>query len=123
MIAVIASVATAVLICATAAFLVRWLVLEMWDADLDQLIAETADAINLDPKFRAWILADGKPVGVAHGLTITPDFDDDDGDTCASCGGEGIVNACWDDMCASMDECIHGDGMVRCDECHGAGFV
>jgi hypothetical protein len=39
--------------------------------------------------------------------------DDDDG-YCDSCGGEGWILTCCDDMCHGAGYCIHGDGMEMC---------
>jgi hypothetical protein len=42
-------------------------------------------------------------------------------ENCWACGGSREMVACGDDLCASSDECIHGDGMAPCDECDGTG--
>lgn len=42
------------------------------------------------------------------------DWDDDDG-YCETCGGEGRIIDCWDDLC--QDGCIHGDGERPCPDC------
>lgn len=58
-----------------------------------------------------------------------PDDDDpfedwtDEDDTCLTCGGEGEVCVCPDDLCQGAGECIHGDGMALCPDCHGRGYV
>ncbi len=43
------------------------------------------------------------------------DFDDDDDRYCYTCGGEGRIIDCWDDLC--QDGCIHGDGERACPDC------
>lgn len=43
-----------------------------------------------------------------------PEYDDDDG-YCETCGGEGRIIDCWDDLC--QDGCIHGDGERACPDC------
>jgi hypothetical protein len=56
-----------------------------------------------------------------------PEDDHDFGDeyrereSCWACTGSGEMVVCCDDLCASSDECIHGDGMAPCDECNGTG--
>lgn len=42
------------------------------------------------------------------------DWDDDDG-YCETCGGEGRIIDCLDDLC--QDGCIHGDGERACPDC------
>ena len=52
--------------------------------------------------------------------------DDDDWSgpvTCPTCGGEGFVITCIDDMCRGCGECIHGDGEDICPECDGDGVI
>ena len=43
--------------------------------------------------------------------------------TCPNCWGSGIVNVCCDDLCATSDYCIHGDGEVICHVCNGDGYI
>ena len=43
--------------------------------------------------------------------------------TCPTCGGDGIIVTCLDDMCNGLGYCIHGDGEQPCPECHGEGSV
>jgi hypothetical protein len=47
--------------------------------------------------------------------------DDDFGsyDGCNTCGGEGFIVVCIDDMCRGAGECMHGDGEAPCPECGG----
>jgi len=58
------------------------------------------------------------------------EFDDDDlpdeydslidaDDCCQFCDGLGVIITCMDDMCASGDRCIHGDGEEPCGYCAG----
>lgn len=59
------------------------------------------------------------------------DFDEDEQDDdgsredfydfggCNTCGGEGFIVVCIDDMCRGCGECMHGDGEVTCPECKG----
>ena len=52
------------------------------------------------------------------------EIDDDDGyfcDGCNTCGGEGFIVTCIDDMCRGCGECMHGDGEVPCPHCYGDG--
>lgn len=58
------------------------------------------------------------------GRTIQDDDDrwtDDDNDdgTCYTCGGQGLIVTCIDDICRGGGECIHGDGEATCPECKG----
>ena len=56
------------------------------------------------------------------------DFDEDEHDDddfpfdvggCNTCGGEGFIVVCIDDMCRGAGECMHGDGEIPCPECGG----
>jgi hypothetical protein len=49
------------------------------------------------------------------------DHDDYDGDSggCNTCGGEGFIVTCIDDMCRGAGECMHGDGETPCPDCDG----
>ena len=57
------------------------------------------------------------------------DFDEDeidddefygcDADACNTCGGQGFVVTCIDDMCRGAGECMHGDGESPCPDCDG----
>lgn len=52
------------------------------------------------------------------------EFDDYDPDYdygCITCGGEGFIVVCIDDMCRGAGECMHGDGEDVCPECGGDG--
>ena len=40
---------------------------------------------------------------------------------CEKCHGEGFIITCCDDLC--QDGCIHGDGEITCNVCHGYGEV
>jgi protein gp37 len=42
---------------------------------------------------------------------------------CQHCHGTGTVVTCMDDLCASSDHCMHGDGEEPCPECGGEGEV
>ena len=52
---------------------------------------------------------------------VTPDdFDNEDyGDKCGceTCGGQGWIVVCIDDMCRGAGECMHGDGEIPCPDC------
>jgi hypothetical protein len=50
------------------------------------------------------------------------DFDYDEGG-CVTCGGEGVVVVCIDDMCHGAGECLHGDGMAICPTCRGESAI
>lgn len=43
--------------------------------------------------------------------------------TCLTCGGEGIIITCCDDICVGSGHCIHGDGEEYCPDCEGEGFI
>lgn len=43
--------------------------------------------------------------------------------TCPTCGGEGFIVTCIDDMCRGAGECMHGDGEDVCPDCDGEGSV
>lgn len=45
------------------------------------------------------------------------DFDDDDDRYCYTCGGEGVIITCIDDLCHAGNGCIHGDGERPCPDC------
>ena len=47
------------------------------------------------------------------------DYYDDYGDKsgCETCGGEGWLVVCIDDMCRGAGECMHGDGEIPCPDC------
>lgn len=45
----------------------------------------------------------------------------DEDPVCYTCGGEGIIITCCDDICVGGGHCIHGDGEDICPECHGEG--
>lgn len=53
------------------------------------------------------------------------DFDEDEYDDdsyvggCNTCGGEGFIVVCIDDMCRGAGECMHGDGEIPCPDCGG----
>lgn len=54
------------------------------------------------------------------------DFDEDEyddeypyDDGCMTCGGEGFIVVCIDDMCRGAGECMHGDGEIPCPTCGG----
>jgi hypothetical protein len=51
------------------------------------------------------------------------DFDEDElddcDDGCNTCGGEGFIVVCIDDMCRGAGECMHGDGEIPCPQCGG----
>lgn len=49
--------------------------------------------------------------------------DDDRGDSCPECWGEGEICDCCDDICAARGDCMHGDGMRMCPACNGNGVV
>lgn len=38
---------------------------------------------------------------------------------CNTCGGEGVIVVCIDDMCRGAGECMHGDGEIPCPDCGG----
>lgn len=38
---------------------------------------------------------------------------------CNTCGGEGYIVVCIDDMCRGAGECFHGDGEIPCPDCEG----
>lgn len=38
---------------------------------------------------------------------------------CNTCGGEGFIVVCIDDMCRGAGECMHGDGEIPCPDCGG----
>ena len=40
---------------------------------------------------------------------------------CHTCGGEGFILVCIDDLCHGVGYCIHGDGEDVCPDCHGDG--
>lgn len=40
---------------------------------------------------------------------------------CWSCGGQGQLLTCPDDLCQGAGECMHGDGEDPCDICDGTG--
>jgi hypothetical protein len=44
-----------------------------------------------------------------------------DGGGCNTCGGEGFIVVCVDDMCRGAGECMHGDGEAPCPDCGGHG--
>lgn len=46
-----------------------------------------------------------------------PDPDDDG--YCETCGGEGVIITCIDDLCVGAGECMHGDGEELCPDCDG----
>ena len=55
---------------------------------------------------------------------IESDQDDDyfePKDDCQRCGGTGRMIVCIDDMCQGSGECIHGDGVEKCEDCKGTG--
>lgn len=43
--------------------------------------------------------------------------------TCLTCGGEGTIITCCDDICVGGGHCIHGDGEEMCPDCEGEGFI
>ena len=43
--------------------------------------------------------------------------DGDDSDGCNTCGGEGWIVTCIDDLCRGAGSCIHGDGEEACPDC------
>lgn len=47
------------------------------------------------------------------------DPDEDFYGGCNTCGGEGFVVVCIDDLCRGAGECMHGDGEAPCPECGG----
>ena len=61
----------------------------------------------------------GDPVARA----VYGDDYDDGYVTCDVCHGSGSVITCPDDMCATSDTCMHGDGEEVCSECGGEGDV
>lgn len=44
----------------------------------------------------------------------------DDG-SCYMCGGARYIITCCDDLCATSDRCIHGDGEDDCPVCNADG--
>lgn len=40
---------------------------------------------------------------------------------CPSCGGNGVLMTCCDDLCHGQGYCIHGDGEDMCPACLGSG--
>lgn len=53
-----------------------------------------------------------------------PEYPDDDdrGEYCLWCDGEGVIVTCFDDLCRARGACIHGDGEQTCPECDGRGW-
>lgn len=50
------------------------------------------------------------------------DYFEDDG-YCNTCGGEGFIITCVDDLCHGGGYCIHGDGERVCPECKGRNLL
>jgi DNA-directed RNA polymerase subunit RPC12/RpoP len=46
-------------------------------------------------------------------------YDEDRDYYCPTCGGEGIIITCCDDICIGGGHCIHGDGEEICPDCGG----
>lgn len=46
---------------------------------------------------------------------------DDDSEGCYHCGGKRYVITCPDDLCATSDSCMHGDGEEDCPVCNANG--
>lgn len=42
---------------------------------------------------------------------------------CLTCGGDGVIITCCDDICVGIGHCIHGDGEEVCPDCGGEGEV
>jgi len=42
-----------------------------------------------------------------------------DDEFCYTCGNEGVVIVCCDDICRGLGYCIHGDGEEGCSDCGG----
>jgi hypothetical protein len=40
-------------------------------------------------------------------------------DGCNTCGGNGFIVICIDDLRRGAGECMHGDGEILCPECKG----
>lgn len=49
------------------------------------------------------------------------DYFEDDG-YCQTCGGEGFILTCCDDLCHGHGYCMHGDGERMCPACEGASL-
>ena len=49
---------------------------------------------------------------------LLSDYSDDDG-CCNTCGGEGFILTCCDDICHGLGHCIHSDGEIPCPDCDG----
>jgi len=56
--------------------------------------------------------------GCHHG-EADDEFDDDT--SCYHCGGKRYVITCPDDLCATSDSCMHGDGEEDCPVCNADG--
>lgn len=42
---------------------------------------------------------------------------------CLTCGGNGTIVTCYDDICVGIGHCIHGDGEETCPDCGGEGEI
>jgi hypothetical protein len=56
---------------------------------------------------------------LADELDPFEDYDLYASDGCQTCGGEGFIVTCIDDMCRGCGECMHGDGEAPCPDCGG----